>query len=264
MSRRPAWAGPFRCGFLSPAERRRSQRSSMRCCLCWESAGGLCWPEGRVSLRPRPLGLSICILTCLIFSLPLTTSLAISPSLASGLFHARLNDRVDRIQARHGLIRADCTTTLSHVDGRVGTMTKSSTKKTLSDRRCNYHSIERSCLTYLVTHLALAEAASFLGCLTSVSQEHGQLSLISWGFASGHLNQSAFKSRRLYWQWESGGGGSTRKHLTGCRRYNNTVIAVQLRHGHKTEERPWKEGCACETDSLFIAAVACARQCSLT
>lgn len=64
-------------------------------------------------------------------------------------------------------------------------------------------------MTYLLTHLALAVAASFFGCLTSVSQEPSQLSLISRGFASGHLNQSAFKSRRLYWQWESGwwGGG---------------------------------------------------------
>lgn len=57
-------------------------------------------------------------------------------------FPARLNEGADRMQARHGLIRADRTTTLSHVDGRVGTATKSSLS-TVSDRRRNYHSIER-------------------------------------------------------------------------------------------------------------------------
>lgn len=263
-------------GLISVAERRQSQRSSKRCCLCWKSAT-VCWPEGKVSLTPRPLGLSICILPSLIFSLPLITSLSISAPLSSSLFHASFNDRIDRMQDLHGLIRAHTVPPHSLTWMKVWAWQqsplwkeqrhqRSSTKKTLSGRWRNYHSIERwicECMTYLVTYLALAEAASFLGCLTSISQDRGQFSLISWGFAWGHLNRSIFKSRRLYWQWKSRREKSTHKHLTGCRRYNNTVIAVQLRHGHKTEERPWKEVCACETDSLFIAAIACARQCSV-
>lgn len=168
MSGWPAWAGPFRCGFISLTERHWSRRSSMRCCLCWKSKGGeggLCWPEGRVSLTPRPLGLSICILSShLIVSLPLTSSLSISASLSSSRFHTHLNDRIDRMHALHGLIRAHHFIvqphgwTRGHKDSLLWKQQRHprSTRKTLSNRGCKYHSVERwksECVTYKLAHI---------------------------------------------------------------------------------------------------------------
>lgn len=102
-----------------------------------KGGGGSADQRERVSLTPRPLGLSICILSSrLIVSPPLTSSVSISASLSSSRFHTRLNDRIDRMQALHGLIRAHHfivqprSHTDGRTDGRVGTKAKSSLKAT--------------------------------------------------------------------------------------------------------------------------------------